>query len=144
MECQDVRTVVQSEPIVPDLAIEVASHLGRVGAGASGSAEAAAGAIADRPKVPDNVAALKAAFSRAFVKDKHDNDAVLAIMELRRRDWKVAYVDIDAHHGDGVQFAFYTDPRVLTISSHERGDRLFPGTGFVEEIRTFFLSVSAR
>jgi acetoin utilization protein AcuC len=62
------------------------------------------------------------------------NDAVLAIMELRRRDLKVAYVDIDAHHGDGVQFAFYSDPRVLTISSHERGDRLFPGTGFVEEI----------
>jgi acetoin utilization protein AcuC len=62
------------------------------------------------------------------------NDAVLAIMELRRRDWKVAYVDIDAHHGDGVQFAFYADPRVLTISSHERGDRLFPGTGFVEEM----------
>jgi acetoin utilization protein AcuC len=62
------------------------------------------------------------------------NDAVLAIMALRRRDWKVAYVDIDAHHGDGVQFAFYADPRVLTISSHERGDRLFPGTGFVEEM----------
>jgi len=62
------------------------------------------------------------------------NDAVLAIMELRRRDWKVAYVDIDAHHGDGLQFAFYDDPRVLTISSHERGDRLFPGTGFVEEM----------
>jgi acetoin utilization protein AcuC len=62
------------------------------------------------------------------------NDAVLAIMELRRRDWKVAYVDIDAHHGDGVQFAFYADPRVLTISSHERGDRLFPGTGAVEEM----------
>jgi acetoin utilization protein AcuC len=62
------------------------------------------------------------------------NDAVLAIIELRRRDWKVAYVDIDAHHGDGVQFAFYDDPRVLTISSHERGDRLFPGTGFVEEM----------
>jgi acetoin utilization protein AcuC len=62
------------------------------------------------------------------------NDAVLAIMELRRRDWKVAYVDIDAHHGDGVQFAFYADPRVLTISSHERGDRLFPGTGSVEEM----------
>ncbi|MBI1726846.1 MAG: acetoin utilization protein AcuC [Candidatus Rokubacteria bacterium] len=62
------------------------------------------------------------------------NDAVLAIMELRRHDWKVAYVDIDAHHGDGVQFAFYADPSVLTISSHERGDRLFPGTGFVEEM----------
>jgi acetoin utilization protein AcuC len=62
------------------------------------------------------------------------NDAVLAIMALRRRGWRVAYVDIDAHHGDGVQFAFYSDPTVLTISTHERGDRLFPGTGFVDEL----------
>ncbi len=62
------------------------------------------------------------------------NDAVLAIMTLRRRGLRVAYVDIDAHHGDGVQFAFYDDPAVLTISTHERGDRLFPGTGFVDEI----------
>jgi acetoin utilization protein AcuC len=61
------------------------------------------------------------------------NDAVLAIQELRRRGLRVAYVDIDAHHGDGVQFAFYGDPTVLTISTHERGDRLFPGTGFVSE-----------
>jgi acetoin utilization protein AcuC len=59
---------------------------------------------------------------------------VLAIMALRRRGWRVAYVDIDAHHGDGVQFAFYRDPNVLTISTHERGDRLFPGTGFVAEM----------
>jgi acetoin utilization protein AcuC len=62
------------------------------------------------------------------------NDAVLAIMRLRDRGWRVAYVDIDAHHGDGVQFAFYGDPAVLTISTHERGDRLFPGTGFVDEM----------
>jgi acetoin utilization protein AcuC len=62
------------------------------------------------------------------------NDAVLAIMRLRERGWRVAYVDIDAHHGDGVQFAFYGDPDVLTISTHERGDRLFPGTGFVPEM----------
>ncbi len=62
------------------------------------------------------------------------NDAVLAIMALRRRGWRVAYVDIDAHHGDGVQWAFYGDPGVLTVSTHERGDRLFPGTGFVEEL----------
>jgi acetoin utilization protein AcuC len=61
------------------------------------------------------------------------NDAVLAILHLRQRGLRVAYVDIDAHHGDGVQFAFFDDPRVLTISTHERGDRLFPGTGFVEE-----------
>ena len=61
------------------------------------------------------------------------NDAVLAILHLRGRGLRVAYVDIDAHHGDGVQVAFYDDPGVLTISTHERGDRLFPGTGFVEE-----------
>jgi len=61
------------------------------------------------------------------------NDAVLAILHLRERGLRVCYVDIDAHHGDGVQFAFYRDPTVLTISTHERGDRLFPGTGFVEE-----------
>jgi acetoin utilization protein AcuC len=62
------------------------------------------------------------------------NDAVLAILHLRSRGLRVAYVDIDAHHGDGVQAAFYTDPDVLTISTHERGDRLFPGTGFVDEL----------
>ena len=61
------------------------------------------------------------------------NDAVLAVLHLRERGLRVSYVDIDAHHGDGVQFAFYRDPNVLTISTHERGDRLFPGTGFVEE-----------
>jgi len=64
------------------------------------------------------------------------NDAVLAIQALRARGLRVCYVDIDAHHGDGVQFAFYDSPDVLTISTHERGDRLFPGTGFVEEMGT--------
>jgi acetoin utilization protein AcuC len=64
------------------------------------------------------------------------NDAVLAIQALRARGLRVCYVDIDAHHGDGVQFAFYDSPDVLTISTHERGDRLFPGTGFVDEIGT--------
>ena len=59
------------------------------------------------------------------------NDAVLAILTLRARGLRVAYVDIDAHHGDGVQAAFYRDPDVMTISTHERGERSFPGTGFV-------------
>src|SRR5439155_22707459 len=62
------------------------------------------------------------------------NAALLAILHLRACGLRVAYVDIDAHHGDGVQNAFYTDPNVLTISTHERGDRLFPGTGFVDEM----------
>jgi acetoin utilization protein AcuC len=43
---------------------------------------------------------------------------------------KVAYVDVDVHHGDGVERIFYDDPRVLTISLHETGQTLFPGTGF--------------
>jgi len=62
------------------------------------------------------------------------NDAVLAIQALRARGLRVCYLDIDAHHGDGVQQAFYGCAEVLTISTHERGDRLFPGTGFVEEL----------
>ena len=62
------------------------------------------------------------------------NDPVVAISALRRRGLRVAYVDIDAHHGDGVQAAFYTDPNVLTVSIHESGRYLFPGTGPVDEI----------
>lgn len=47
---------------------------------------------------------------------------------------RVAYVDVDVHHGDGVQQIFWTEPRVLTISLHESGRYLFPGTGFPNEI----------
>ena len=62
------------------------------------------------------------------------NDVVIAIKKLLEHGLQVAYVDVDAHHGDGVQDAFYSDPRVLTISLHESGDTLFPGTGDVDEI----------
>lgn len=61
------------------------------------------------------------------------NDPVLAIHELLARGMKVAYVDIDCHHGDGVQQAFYDTDAVLTISVHESGNFLFPGTGHVNE-----------
>ncbi|NEE00347.1 acetoin utilization protein AcuC [Phytoactinopolyspora halotolerans] len=47
---------------------------------------------------------------------------------------RVAYVDVDVHHGDGVQAIFYDDPRVLTISLHENPQTLFPGTGFPHEV----------
>ena len=47
---------------------------------------------------------------------------------------KVAYVDVDVHHGDGVEKIFYDDPRVLTISLHETGQTLFPGTGFPQDV----------
>jgi len=58
--------------------------------------------------------------------------AIAGLLELGAR--KVAYVDVDVHHGDGVQAMFYDDPRVLTISLHESGRTLFPGTGFPAEI----------
>jgi acetoin utilization protein AcuC len=61
------------------------------------------------------------------------NDPVIAIKYFLERGQRVAYVDIDAHHGDGVQDAFFNDSRVLTISIHESGQYLFPGTGFVSE-----------
>ena len=61
------------------------------------------------------------------------NDPVIAIQYLLTRGDRVAYVDIDAHHGDGVQDAFFADDRVLTISLHESGRFLFPGTGFTSE-----------
>lgn len=61
------------------------------------------------------------------------NDPVLAILLLLRRGRRVAYVDIDAHHGDGVQDAFYGSDRVLTVSLHETGETLFPGTGYAYE-----------
>lgn len=62
------------------------------------------------------------------------NDPALAIKYFRQRGLRVAYVDIDAHHGDGVQEAFFDDDQVLTISIHESGQYLFPGTGFVQEL----------
>ena len=65
------------------------------------------------------------------------NDAVLAIRTLLAGGaQRVAYVDIDVHHGDGVQAAFYDDPRVLTISMHQDPRTLFPGTGLPDEIGT--------
>ncbi|MBI4714694.1 MAG: hypothetical protein HY760_01890 [Nitrospirae bacterium] len=62
------------------------------------------------------------------------NDPAIAICDLVRRGKRVVYLDIDAHHGDGVQHAFYRTDRALTISLHESGEFLFPGTGFVHEI----------
>lgn len=62
------------------------------------------------------------------------NDVSVAIDFLREQDLRVAYIDIDVHHGDGVQFLHYDDPGVLTISLHESGRYLFPGSGAVEEI----------
>jgi acetoin utilization protein AcuC len=63
------------------------------------------------------------------------NDVVLAIRTLLDAGaTRIAYVDIDVHHGDGVQAAFYDDPRVLTISLHQDPRTLFPGTGLPTEV----------
>lgn len=62
------------------------------------------------------------------------NDCSVAIAYLRQKyDARVLYIDTDAHHGDGVQWAFYDDPNVLTLSFHETGKYLFPGTGNITE-----------
>ena len=62
------------------------------------------------------------------------NDPVIAINKLLSFGLKPAYIDIDCHHGDGVQHAFYDTDQVLTISIHESGKYIFPGTGFTDEI----------
>jgi acetoin utilization protein AcuC len=64
------------------------------------------------------------------------NDPAVAIAKLLDLEpsWRVMYVDVDVHHGDGVQWIFYEDPRVLTVSLHQSGHYLYPGTGFEEEI----------
>ena len=61
------------------------------------------------------------------------NDAALACQWFKERGHRVAYVDVDVHHGDGVEDIFQSDPDVLTISLHESGHWLFPGTGFPED-----------
>ncbi|PLR79154.1 acetoin utilization protein AcuC [Bacillus sp. V3-13] len=62
------------------------------------------------------------------------NDTSIAIKYLQHKyNARVLYVDTDAHHGDGVQWAFYDDPDVCTLSIHETGRYLFPGTGNVNE-----------
>jgi acetoin utilization protein AcuC len=62
------------------------------------------------------------------------NDCALAICVLKKKFNRILYIDIDGHHGDGVQQIFYEDPNVLTLSIHESGKYLFPGTGFVDEL----------
>ncbi len=63
------------------------------------------------------------------------NDPAIAIAWLLAQGVeRIAYVDVDVHHGDGVEAAFWDEPRVLTISLHETGRMLFPGSGFPDEI----------
>ncbi|KAL8141985.1 hypothetical protein V2J09_015017 [Rumex salicifolius] len=61
------------------------------------------------------------------------NDIVLGILELLKVHKRVLYIDIDVHHGDGVEEAFYTTDRVMTVSFHKFGD-FFPGTGHIRDV----------
>ena len=63
----------------------------------------------------------------------YDDPAVAIAWLLAAGAQRVAYVDVDVHHGDGVEAAFYDDPRVMTISVHESGRTLFPGTGWADQ-----------
>ena len=62
------------------------------------------------------------------------NDIVVAILELLKYHNRVLYIDIDVHHGDGVEEAFYTTNRVMTVSFHRFGEGFFPGTGDLMDI----------
>jgi acetoin utilization protein AcuC len=62
------------------------------------------------------------------------NDPALAIARARREAFRVLYIDLDVHHGDGVQAIHWDDPGVMTFSIHETGRALFPGTGFMDEL----------
>ena len=62
------------------------------------------------------------------------NDLAAAIKQMTNNGRHVAYLDIDVHHGDGVQEMFYSDENVMTISIHESGEFLFPGSGWVHEL----------
>jgi acetoin utilization protein AcuC len=64
----------------------------------------------------------------------YDDPAVAIAWLLERGVGRVAYVDVDVHHGDGPQAIFFADPRVLTVSLHQDGRTLFPGTGAVDEL----------
>ncbi|PHU03726.1 Histone deacetylase 1 [Capsicum chinense] len=61
------------------------------------------------------------------------NDLVLGILELLKYHARVLYIDIDVHHGDGVEEAFYFTDRVMTVSFHKYGDKFFPGTGDMKD-----------
>jgi acetoin utilization protein AcuC len=62
------------------------------------------------------------------------NDAAIAIRHaLAEGEERILYVDVDVHHGDGVELSLWDEPRAVTLSIHETGERLFPGTGFVQD-----------
>ncbi|GAC1404434.1 MAG: acetoin utilization protein AcuC [Chloroflexota bacterium] len=74
-----------------------------------------------------------AQFARASGFCIYNDPAIAAAAAVREYGARVLYIDLDCHHGDGVQWLFYDTPEVLTVSFHESGQFLFPGTGTLEE-----------
>lgn len=64
----------------------------------------------------------------------YTNDIVLAILEMLKYYPRVLYLDVDVHHGDGVEEAFYLTDRVMTVSFHQYGEDFFPGTGSIDSV----------
>ena len=64
----------------------------------------------------------------------YTNDIVLAILEMLKYYPRVLYLDVDVHHGDGVEEAFYLTDRVMTVSFHQYGEEFFPGTGSIDSV----------
>lgn len=106
------------------------------GAWACGGALAAADTLLERKA--ETVFNLSGGFHHAMAERAggfcYLNDVVLACMRLADAGKRVLYLDVDAHHGDGVQTAFYRRKDVMTISMHESGKTLFPWGGFENEI----------
>lgn len=117
-------------PVTPGLS-DVA---GRISSGTLGATRAVWEGTADR--AVNLAGGLHHAFPDSMSGFCMYNDAAIAITWLLENTniERVAYVDFDAHHGDGVEKIFWNDPRVLTISVHESGLYLFPGTGHAHEI----------
>jgi acetoin utilization protein AcuC len=115
-------------PVFPGL-----YHWARLGAG--GTLEAARLVTEERYDIAFNLAGGWHHAHRSRASGfSYLNDSVLAINSLLQKGKRVVYLDIDAHHGDGVQEAFYETDQVLTISIHESGESFFPGTGSEKEI----------
>lgn len=119
----------QDNPANPEIA-EAASRI------AAGTVDAVKAVYTGRaPRAVNLSGGLHHAFASSMSGFCMYNDAAIAIQWLLDQGLeRVAYVDFDAHHGDGVESIFWDDPRVLTISIHESGLYLFPNTGFAKDI----------
>ena len=117
-------------PVLPGM-YEIAAP--KVGAGLVAAEQVAEGKAQVAFSLAGGMHHARPAFASGFC---IFNDIAVAIHWLLQQGLRVAYVDIDVHHGDGVQDAFYDTNQVLTISLHQAGIMFYPGTGFPDELGT--------